>query len=89
MKRVIVYGHSDDCIEVEGDIREEYYAKGDENFLCFSDGTVLKITYDGCWNISLDTQGKAEYTHQPHDNEVTTYSDRVTLVGDINWCAIT
>lgn len=90
MAKVIVYGASDDLIEVEGDLREEFYASWKGNYLHFSDGTILEISYsdEGCWVISCESKGSAQYEHVPHDNEVTTYSDKVTLTGDITWCAI-
>ena len=51
-----VWGTSDDLIEVEGDIVEEFGFSGDESCaLAFSDGTLLEIKYgkgkQGIWHI--------------------------------------
>jgi hypothetical protein len=45
----VVYGSSDDLIEMDGDYREEHGAYGDDTWVGFSDGTVIKATYDGTW----------------------------------------
>jgi len=50
----IIYGASDDLIEVDGSIREEFSAyDSDPQYLAFSNGVVLKIWYDdeGLWRI--------------------------------------
>jgi len=64
MSRIKVYGHSDDCIEIEDDdgkLREEFeaYDEDDGNYLAFADGTVLHIVYNkdndivnNCHNIT-------------------------------------
>jgi hypothetical protein len=87
MAEVTVYGASDDLIEVEGAITEEFYAHSrGPSYLVFNEGTVLRVEYtkDGMWEIRRERSGTAEYAHAPHDNEVTTYTDRVTLVGDLS-----
>lgn len=52
-----VYGHSDDCVEIEGDVDAEFY--DDDTRLKFDDGTILRITYanDGFWRIEVLTRG--------------------------------
>lgn len=82
---VTIYGASDDLIEIEGDIREEWSPPEDgPALLAFSDGTVLRIEFerDGTWRIAQIKQGSAEYTHVPSVGD-DDYSDRVTLSGDI------
>lgn len=83
---VTVYGSSDDLIEVEGDLNEEFslvdhHDEGD--LLGFSEGTVLRITYppSGVWRITLVHQGRAhvQVTQAPEDNDAN-YSDRAELV---------
>lgn len=88
MKTVTVYGASDDLLEVEGDITEEFGCYDIEaGILAFSDGTLLGVQYDGCWRITTRAKGSAALTHVPADGEYTdNYSDRVTLSGDIKWC---
>ncbi len=41
-----VFGHSDDLIELEGDLSEEFIGGEKPCLLIFSDGTVLTIKYD-------------------------------------------
>lgn len=85
---IIVYGASDDLIEVEGDISEEFPYRGDDNpadrgdLFAFSDGTVLRITYTttGVWRIATVAEGTCtlEITQAPEgDND--NYSDRARL----------
>lgn len=89
---LVVYGASDDLVEVEGDIREEFnqsmFEDETANYLAVSDGTVLRISYDGIWHIARVAEGAAEYAHEPATAEEGTredgtpaYSDRVTLTG--------
>jgi hypothetical protein len=60
-----IYGASDDLIEVEGDISEEFQYLGGEDMLAFSDGTLLSIRYDkqGIWRITVVSRGAARLTH--------------------------
>jgi hypothetical protein len=89
MPEVTIYGASDDLIEVEGDIREEYYARdaGDmANAVVFPDGSVVAIEYTpaGVWRIGLERQGAGttvEHVRAPEDDD-DNYSDRVTLKSD-------
>jgi len=99
MAEITVYGASDDLIEIEGDIREEFTAKRfgpnanhEGGLLAFSDGTVLEVLYaiEGVWRIRKLASGRAAYSNDedPGDDEAR-YSDRVTLIGDaedLRWC---
>lgn len=89
MTIITLYGHSDDCIELDGDIHEEWEADdSDGDLISFSDGTVLRITYtdDGVWRIVPVAVGTAvvEIVHAPEDDEKD-YSDKATIRGDIKW----
>lgn len=93
MKTVTVYGASDDLIELEGDLNEEFnvYSRDDddERILAFSDGTLLSVTYDktGCWRVNRMAKGSAEFNKVEADGPDTdNYTDKVTLTGDIRWC---
>lgn len=52
----IVYGASDDLVEIEGSIREEFSALGGDGpkYLGLSNGVVLRIEYDsdGIWRVA-------------------------------------
>ena len=92
MATVTVYGSSDDLIEIEGDLREEFsfYSEDDDDgrLLGFSDGTMLRARYDkdGVWRFTLVHKGTAEMEKQEAPaNDEENYSDRITLTGDIEW----
>jgi len=57
-----VYGASDDLIEFNGDIHEEFnwlLSDNDVKYLAFSDGTVLRVCYDndGLWRLTQIYKG--------------------------------
>ena len=97
MSKVVIYGLSDDLIEVEGDIEEEFnpaYGSSTSR-LCFSDGTILSIVYGGMWKIELLNAGTAVYekiyeaveddTRVKVMGKYPDYSDVVTLNGDVKF----
>ncbi len=86
---VVITGASDDLIEVDGDIREEFTYKDDDegDLLAFSDGTLLHIEFGrfGVWRITHLAQGSAKLTivQQTEDEGTGT----ATLEGDVRWVA--
>lgn len=90
MSKVTIYGASDDLIEVEGDLIEEFNPAYDSEgtLLAFGDGTLLDVRYahNGVWRITQRAAGSAtfEKVEAPVDEE-DNYSDRVTLTGDLRW----
>ena len=83
---ITIYGASDDLIEVEGDIREEFYAIDAEAcILGVSDGTALSVEFDrqGIWRIRRLAAGTA--TYKLTEAAGSNYSDKVELDGQINW----
>lgn len=86
--QTIVYGASDDLIEVEGALTEEFpYSDGDA-ILGFSDGTLLRIRYDegGVWRISPIVRGPAlQGIDQVAEYSNDDYSDRATLTSEATW----
>lgn len=91
-KRVTIYGSSDDLIEIEGAIEDEFNVSGDHSHcLAFSDGTLLEIIYTnaGFWRISVITKGTlTSYDKTEATNTQTDYTDRLTLIGNIKWVAL-
>jgi hypothetical protein len=89
MASITIYGSSDDLIEIEGDIREEFCVDGDDSFLLgISDGTLLNATYDreGMWRINRLKEGSAGYDKVEGKDPDDDYTDQVTLTGDdIEW----
>lgn len=88
-----IYGASDDLIEIEGDINEEFnwIADDDETrLLAFSDGTLLRVMYDrdGIWRLNKVASGTAEFLKVEGDVEKDT-PDEVTLSGvEIKWVVL-
>lgn len=85
---VTVYGASDDLIEVEGDIREEFsWLASDPTFLGFSNGVVLRIAYSdsGHWRISPVAGAAHVLVEQCPEDDEDNYSDRATVEGDVTW----
>jgi hypothetical protein len=89
---VIITGSSDDLIEIDGDLSEEFYSpdggRSEGDLLACSDGTVLRISYtqDGIWRITPVVQGSAILTIEqaPEDDE-DHYTDTATLDGPVRW----
>jgi len=82
-----VYGASDDLIEIDGDIREEFNHYGDEPALLgFSDGTILRVTFDqdGIWRLTPVITGSATLTHVFGQDDKE-HTDKATLDGDVRW----
>ena len=87
-----VYGASDDLIEVEGDVREEFLAPSDDlAVLTFSDGTALQIHYTGVWFITPLATGEGTVLNIERNQgpDSDNYSDVATLEGhDFKWAAL-
>lgn len=88
---ITIYGASDDLIEIEGDVEEEfnwYPTKTDEDgFLAVSDGTLLRVRYDedGIWRFTPLVYGLAYFEKEEGNVEHDT-PDKVTLSGyEIKW----
>ncbi len=100
IRKITIYGASDDLIEVEGDIEEEFTApkeatdeKHQGAFIAVSDGSLFRITYgargEGTWRITPVVKGSARYTKiEASSEDSREYSDRVTLEGDIRWVSL-
>jgi len=91
---VSVYGASDDLIEVDGDIREEFgwYPSDDDKpaLLAFSDGTVLRIVFGeaGIWRITPAARGTATLTVEQAAEDDDSGTDKATLDGDVRWVVL-
>lgn len=85
---VTVYGASDDLIEIEGDIREEFIYPsldddGDGVFLAFSSGHVLRIRYSssGVWRIEPVFSAGELRIEQAPENDDDKYTDVAVIDG--------
>lgn len=93
-----IYGASDDLIEIEGDIGEEFPYYGDPVLLAFSEGTILRVVFDrdGIWRITPVFRGRARLTHiicNPDPFDDSDYSDVVHLFDEeqdepVQWVAL-
>jgi len=87
-----IYGASDDLIEIEGDLQEEfscYMPEGEKRFLAISDGTLLEVQYDGNWRFHILKRGSGEVIIIPPDESKDEYSDIVTIKGEARpWVAL-
>lgn len=98
MSEVTIYGASDDLIEIDGDLREEFNAYDEDEgvYVAFSDGTILRVKYDedGCWRITPTFLGRASYFKtEAMGADTPNYSDKVRLTLDpltsdeeFSWC---
>lgn len=87
---VVVYGASDDLIEVEGDVTEEFLPDKDEDsgtLLAFSNGTVIRVSYSpaGVWRISPVAGAENVVVVQAPEDDEDNYSDRATVTSDVTW----
>lgn len=88
---IVIYGASDDLVEVEGDIEEEFSAFGDEDgnvIVATSTGVVVRVVYDheGIWRITpLVGAEKVAITYCWHDGDDNNYSDRCEVADTVDW----
>lgn len=89
-------GYSDDLISVEGDIHEEFqFPDAPEVFMVLSDGTALRVRYDGVWRFTPIHEGRDTEVHilQAVEDDEDNYSDIVTVetnmrAPEIAWVAL-
>lgn len=78
----VIYGHSDDLIEFEGEITGEIGCFNERVLVAISDGTLLRWEYteDGLWKVDVLLEGSCfgcvENIEYPSDED---YSDIVHM----------
>jgi hypothetical protein len=90
---ITIYGASDDLIEVEGAISEEFDVgvSDDEWLIACSEGTVLRITNKtGEWRITPVAHGSGALAiSQCPEGDEDDYSDRATIDAEsIAWVVL-
>jgi hypothetical protein len=87
---ITVSGASDDLIEVDGDISDEFsYLRvpdGCSSLLAFSDGTILRVEFErsGVWRIRPVVRGSSGLTiEQASEGDEDNYTDQATLSGAV------
>lgn len=85
---ITLYGASDDLIEIEGDIREEFPYRdldGKGDLIGFSNGMLVRVLLDGdgVWRIHpIRAMGRGTYAiEQAQVGDDDNYSDRLTIPG--------
>lgn len=89
---VTITGSSDDLIEIDGDVQEEwgcYTTASELQHIAFSDGTVVSIIYeDGIWRVNLVFQGRCQFS-KVNGVEADDTFDIATLTGEtIKWALL-
>lgn len=94
MAEIKIHGASDDLIEIDGDIREEFNPPYDaeHSLVACSNGVLLRIAYtddgDGIWRITpLLGADQVSIWQCPLDDEES-YSDIATISGPLVWVAL-
>jgi hypothetical protein len=85
-----IYGSSDDLIEIEGDIREEFNDYGGNGYLYFSDEVVIKYDYDGDWTFSIKSNPKnikieIKEVGKIDKEKYNDYSQLVKIEDNVSW----
>lgn len=87
-----VYGYSDDLIELEGDIKEEFIVYLDypeSGYLAFSNGVLLRVAFDedGIWRFTVlsGDSNTVAVKQCVVDNPEDAYSDVVSIEDSIKW----
>lgn len=87
---LVIYGHSDDLLEFEGDIEEEAHSYELPIEVRCSDGTVLRAEYApdelAVWRLTLVKAGPL-FVHidECEDENNTIASDVAYFVSDMEW----
>jgi hypothetical protein len=94
MTEITIYGASDDLIEIDGAIREEFGCvldvPGESAIIAVSDGTLLRVRYDedGIWRFTPSVLGSSSIAIAPGMDD-RLHSDRVILRGDnLTWVVL-
>lgn len=78
-----IYGASDDLVEVEGDITEEFSAADGDVYIATSSGAVLVASFgrSGVWRISVLHSNQEVHiaVQKSEDRESGSYSDVATI----------
>lgn len=98
--QTVIYGASDDLIEIEGDWEEEYdeyFLENKKRKIICSDGTEMVVGFDGEWKFEIKKQGSKfskiipsipdgqhDWPHQDRSH----YSDIIIFSEPLEWVRI-
>ena len=83
-----VSGYSDDIVVIEREEdgkqlwEEEYDSYDREMMFLFDDGTIIRVTYNGAWQIVVEEKGTALHTVEKLVQDGDYYSDLFTIWTD-------
>lgn len=88
---IVIYGYSDDLIEVDGEISDELQADDGVNLITASDGTIASVRFDhdGIWRIWIVVAGTGNPSVDVHplteDGPDGRYTDLLYIPGPVAW----
>lgn len=85
----VVTGASDDLIEIDGELTEEFNAYDcSEGTMAFSDGTLLEVEYDnnGIWRFRVIYKGSL-YSKKVEGSVSNDTNDEIYFNSGLKWCA--
>lgn len=74
MIKLRVSGCSDDLIEIDGDVEEEF-PYTDPTYLGFSDGTLIRIAFIGTWVIKVVKTGRGYFSVDSSEDDDVLFLD--------------
>ena len=84
-----VSGYSDDIVVIEREEdgkqlwEEEYDSYDRDTLFRFGDGTKIRVTYNGAWQIVVEEKGTALHTIEKLVDNGDYYSDLFTILTDV------
>lgn len=88
---VRVSGASDDLIEIDGDLVEEFGSgdPGELHYVAMSTGLLATITYiGGFWRIAVLRPGTSAFTLVQGTDSTNDYTDVLTVEGPVEWVVV-
>ncbi len=89
-QEITIYGLSDDLVEVEGEIGDEWGGGDDPSFVVLSTGDRFSVTYGdrGVWvveHVEISGECKVSIERAPEGEDPDPYTDKVTVTGPFTW----
>jgi hypothetical protein len=92
--KLIIYGASDDLLELNGAIDDEIYAYNADKTIVLSDGTRLRFRWDNTYGFKIDlvNEGSCKVTIEKPDivaEDADANGHTAIIDGKINWLFVT
>lgn len=93
---LVIYGSSDDRVEVEGDVTEEFNCYNLDGYIAVSNGVLLSARYsnEGYWRFAVvKGHGRVSVTQASgldgqDDAGLPAYSDKAVFKDPIEWVVL-